>query len=196
MPMPPFLLLALVLPLAGCLGSDTRYYSFSAIKAGEVKPVAVAADSGFWVVGPVKLYEEVDRPQLVVRRSDSQVEIRERDLWAGSLEQGIARLLVDGLGYQFPGRQLVNFPWTGRGSVALRISPEIRQLSATPGQEMVLTLVWTLYDPRTDRLRKLEAMSFRRPAPGDISSDQLVLGYRSLFVQAVRALAPHLASYR
>ncbi len=191
------LLLLLVLGLSGCLGGgSTRFYSFATVRSDEVGSVAVSRRGGVWVVGPVKLYEEIDRPQLVIRRSDSQVEIRELDQWAVSLEQGISRLLIESLGSQFKGQQVAAFPWTGREPVVLRISPEVRQLSVIPGQEMVLTLVWALYDPRGDRLNQLEPVKYRRPAPADISPEQVVQGYRALLLRAVSELAPRLSRYR
>ncbi|QFY90740.2 membrane integrity-associated transporter subunit PqiC [Magnetovirga frankeli] len=184
------------LALTGCMaGANTRFYSFASVRPSEMVPVAAARRSGVWVVGPVKLYEEIDRPQLVIRRSVSQVEISELDQWAVSLEQGISRLLIEALGTQFPGRQLAAFPWTGREPVALRISPEVRQLSVTPGGEMVLTLVWALYDPKGDRLNRLEPQSYRQAAAADIGPEQLVQGYRELLLQAVRDLAPRLKPY-
>jgi uncharacterized lipoprotein YmbA len=76
--------------LAACASPKEQFYTLSP------RPVAsaVAESRYFAAIQPVVVPEALDRPQLVVHRSASQVEILEQSRWAGSLKNEIQQALV------------------------------------------------------------------------------------------------------
>ena len=76
-------LLSGILALTGCAGSESvRYYVLSATPAG---PVGAAVRDIPVGVGPVELPEYLDRPQIVTRTSQNELNVADFDRWAESL---------------------------------------------------------------------------------------------------------------
>ncbi|MBS1138077.1 MAG: hypothetical protein H6R11_2031, partial [Proteobacteria bacterium] len=83
---------------AGC-GSTPKahFYTLSAVPAA-AGATAPSATAGYGVaVGPITVPEAVDRPQIVVRLSPSQVEISELHRWAAPLKSEIPRVIAEHL---------------------------------------------------------------------------------------------------
>jgi uncharacterized protein len=182
-------MLLLAALLAGC-GGSTRYYTFPNVREDGKEPLGRV--QGVVVVGPINLNPDIDRPQLVVRRSPTQLEIRERDLWAGSLQQEIQRQTIDGLGRLLHSDKVVPFPWSGSESASYRVSLEVLELSATPGGQARLVLAWSIYHERSRKQLRLETEEYSAPVPADSDLDTIVRLYSGLQQQAVRALARRL----
>lgn len=177
--------------LSGCMGgANTRLYGFPMVKDNEMPRLGRAR--GLIVVGPVSLNEEIDRPQLVIRRSASEVEIRERDQWAGTLEDEVRQLMIDSLRQSLDNQRVVPFPWTGSGSADYRASLEVREMTATPGGEAVLTVAWSIYNERSRKMVKLPADSYRSTVPSGVEPSEIVMIYRGLHMRAARDLAARL----
>jgi uncharacterized lipoprotein YmbA len=183
--------IAITLPLmVGCGSVSTRYYSFPDIKTQSIEPVGKI--KGVIVVGPIGLRESIDRPQLVVRRSDTQLEVRERDVWASSLQQETQILLIDSLKQLLQNEKIVPFPWTGQEGAHYRLTPDIADMTAQPGEEAVLTLAWSIYNERSGKQHKLPTTSYRAPVKADANLDEMVKIYRSLHLRAARDVAQRL----
>ena len=91
------LTLTVCMALSACGGTSppVKYYSLqpmpvSAGKASLPADVAIA-------VGPVGVPAAFDRPQIVTRDSDNNVNISDFHRWAGTLQEDIAAVLAENL---------------------------------------------------------------------------------------------------
>jgi len=61
-------------------------------------------------IGPVKIPEYLDRPQMVARPSDSGPQYPEVDKWAESLEKNLTRVLTVNLSVLVPPERVFIYP--------------------------------------------------------------------------------------
>jgi uncharacterized lipoprotein YmbA len=81
----------------GCGTTDpARFYTLSPLAIPGTE--AEAAGQGVAIgVGPIKLPEHLDRPQIVTRTSRNELKLAEFDRWAGSLADDFSRVLAENL---------------------------------------------------------------------------------------------------
>ena len=183
--------LLLSLLLAACGGpSNTRYYSFPGVR--DVDMARVGRMDKVIVVGPITINESIDRPQLMIRRSDAQIEIRENDLWANSLEKEIQQLTIAGLGKLLGSDKVFPFPWTDGKGASYRVSPEVVEMSAMPGSEAILTIAWSIYNEKSDKQLTLPTTHYRAPVSAGADLNAMVIIYQELLLRATRDLARRL----
>jgi uncharacterized lipoprotein YmbA len=138
----------LLVLLGGCFGTSppSRFYSLTSretqsIVASEKVDVIVR-------VGPVMIPSYLDRRQIVIRSGRNEVELAEYDLWAGTLDDEVTRLLVNTLAVRLGSQRLSVVPWQ---SISLADAPEtyripvsIDRFDGTPGEKVVLNASWAL----------------------------------------------------
>jgi uncharacterized lipoprotein YmbA len=95
------LAMLLACPLACLRTTETRFYTLNAEKAPE-QPVPRAVRYTVRVA-PVAVPEALDRPELVLRRSATELAIDESHRWAEPLRTGIARAVAGDLGRELDG---------------------------------------------------------------------------------------------
>lgn len=145
--MPPLLVYAISLALAGCLGTSrpSRFYTLEPLQVGD-GPRSTATDATL-AVGPVEIPDYVDRPQIVTRSGTNELVIAEFDRWGGSLEEQISGSLVATLRERLAPQQITVVP---RKSAVLssgtpyRVTVSISRFDGVPGQSVVLQASWEL----------------------------------------------------
>ncbi len=133
----------------GCSRSaPTRFYLLRSI-APELPERAAARTEGAVAVGPVKLPEYLDRPQIVTRAdSGTQVVVAEFDRWAEPLADGIKRVVVQNLAVLLPATSVHGFPAIGEVSADFfQVSLQVERLDAAPGSA-TLEVWWSILDAR------------------------------------------------
>jgi uncharacterized lipoprotein YmbA len=130
--------------LVGGCGSPPKDQFYTLAPPATAPAVAAAAARYAVAVGPVKLPEAVDRPQLVLREGGSRVRILEEHRWAGPLREEIARSVAASLARQLPDAQI-----TTEGNHALRpgefqVRIDIERFEATSDNGVTVQGVWTL----------------------------------------------------
>ncbi|MDB5758924.1 MAG: rane integrity-associated transporter subunit PqiC [Burkholderia sp.] len=121
-----------------------RFYTL-APAPGAMPPATASAQPRTSVaIGPVRLPDAVDRPQLVVREGPNRVEILEQQRWAGSLRGEIARALVAGVGERLPEAQVsVGDSQAGRSAV-YRVAIDVERFDAALNDSVSIQALWTV----------------------------------------------------
>ena len=177
--------------LTACGGTvNTRYYSFPGINPAHM--ASVGQYDKVIVVGPITLHEAIDHPQLMIKRSETKTEILENDRWANSLEKEVQKLAIDSMSGMLGSSKIMSFPWTGTEQAAYRVSLEIKEMSAMPGKEAVLTVSWTIYNESTLDQAKLPASSYRGPVGKSVELEEIVTIYQGLHLRSIRDLSKQL----
>lgn len=161
---------AAVLLVAGCASAPIRYYTLTPAMAqggGTTRPVELAV--------PV-VPEGLQRPQLVLRRSATRLDVVETSRWTTSFDMELHAALTAGLAAELPPGEPARPP--------LRVATTLRQFDARPGAGVDALFEWSLGDGET-RLSCTRHLSAR--AAGD--TDALVLAMQGV----VRAAAHDMA---
>jgi uncharacterized protein len=171
--------LALALGLAACASTPKEnYYTLAA-----VAPPAAAAtpqrDLGVTVV-TTGLVEAVDRPQLVVRLSDTRVQILEQQRWAEPLKAAIARVVAANLARELGSARVTSQSQAPMGETAFRVALDVQRFDSMPGQGVAVDIVWTVRRSSGDAARSGRASVTERSAGP---------GYEGLVAAHSRALA-------
>ena len=132
--------------LAGCGSTPmTQFYKLSSLPSGQQEnPAALLGENIAIGVGPVELPEYLDRPQIVTRKSQNQLEISEFHRWAGSLPQGFSRVLAKNISTLLPTDRVAVFPWEGTFSPTYQVKVEVEQFDGQVGKQVFLRVIWSL----------------------------------------------------
>src|SRR5450631_3132830 len=90
-----FWLVILCLGLGGCISipasTTPRFYMLSAINENQVSKKIIIAPDVIIGIGPVKIPEFLDRPQMVTRTKEGMIRFAQFDRWGESLDLGVTR---------------------------------------------------------------------------------------------------------
>lgn len=164
--------------IAGC-GTPAPDHFYTLAPPAPAFAAPAAAARYVVSVGPVKLPQSVDRPQLLLRESGSEVKLLEKHRWVGPLPEEIARSLAASLARQLPQARITT---AGNGTLRagdMGVRLDIERFEASRDKGVTVQGVWTLrqegFDPVIRQFTESETA-------GDGSFDAIVAAY-------VRALA-------
>jgi uncharacterized protein len=159
--------LCLAISTSGCISipnSPTpRIYALSAISNDQAsKEIGVSSDAIIGV-GPVKIPEYLDRPQMVTINKEKMIKVNELDRWAESLDLGMARLIREDLTIMLPGAKLTMYPWNLMIAVKYQVVVEVIQLDSELDRGMFLAVQWTVIDLQNSKTVMIKRSEFHRP---------------------------------
>jgi uncharacterized lipoprotein YmbA len=148
-PLPRFLtslmlLLCLSLSVTGCgVSPPVRLYVLSPVRQAMTGPAPVFPPGTVIAIGPVTIPDYLDRPQVVITRTDNRIQAGEFDRWAGSLSSEVTRTISEDLSAILGGNVSVA-SWRRHIPFTARIAVEIIRFDIVSGQ-VRLKAQWTLY---------------------------------------------------
>jgi uncharacterized lipoprotein YmbA len=167
---------ALAILAAGCASTPaSRFYTLSAATASAAPSSDVSV-----AVGPVSVPATVDRPQIVVTVSPSEVRLDEFNRWASPLSNNIARVVAENLVAMLGTPRVTLSPQTLSAGVDYRAAIEVQRFESAPGEAATLDAVWTVSRAR-DGKTQTGRVTAREPAPDK--------GYDALASAHSRAIA-------
>lgn len=140
--------------LGGCyfLGGSspqTRFYALEVIP----DPVAQSAAAPVRIgIGPVRIPDSLQRPQIVTRGDAFERSYADFDHWAGSLEANLLRVLGAGLMAQLPAIEVQLHPWPHTREIDYQVRVDVLRMDGTRGESATLegTLTWIDRDARRE----------------------------------------------
>lgn len=169
-------LLVLVLVFNGCLGGPsqtpaTRFYVLNSLYSEEYakrpdKVMDLDEDVGIGI-GPIKLSQVLDRPQIVIRTSQNEIRVADLDRWAAPLQENITNVMVDNFSALLSTGSILKFPWKTTIPIDYQIILEITRFDGMPGGNVDLRARWGILG---DSGRKVYAKSktvLTEPIGGD-----------------------------
>ena len=161
--------------LAGCGSTQpSRYYLLSGSGGGSGAGGTTGActDPGDPIIGlgPFTWPEYLNRPQIVTRKSDTELHLAEFDRWAEPLPASFLAALVEDVVTRIGSERVVAFPWSGRPQIGCRVRGEVTRFDADAGGEAVLIVRWLVSggseNPGTTRRTRYQSSA----TPGDYAS--------------------------
>jgi uncharacterized protein len=96
------------------------------------------------VVAVVRLPDYLERPQLVTRRGDNQLELLEFDQWGGTLARDLTRVMAENLSLLLGSDAVVAAPHTPRIRPDYRVELEVLRFERAGDGRVHLTAKWWL----------------------------------------------------
>lgn len=140
--------LLLVFFLAACSSTPpVAYYTLNTLPEMQQEiPAAVMDDTLAIGVGPVEFPKFLDRPQIVTRKSQNQIEVSEFHRWAGSFPGDFSRVLAKNISILLPTDRVAVYPWGEQFSPTYQIKLEVEQFDGQLGEGVVLDVTWVVTD--------------------------------------------------
>jgi uncharacterized lipoprotein YmbA len=139
-----------VVILSGCASSPpSRFYQLSAL-SGQAAEARDTAHQGSEVVsvGPVRIPDYLDRPQIVTQSGKNELMLAEFDRWAGSIENDIIRVLAEDISAQLPANRFFVVRWTpllqSQLSSSYRVEMVVSRFEGTLGGAVTLNAQWII----------------------------------------------------
>lgn len=129
--------------LAACGNSPkTSFYTLDA----DTSPASNKPDARPYgvVVGPVTLPDMVDRPQLVVRVSATQVTVLDNHRWAEPLKSVIPRIIAADLSRLLGVSRVLLYPQSSGAQPEYRVRVDVRRFESDPGKGVTLEAYWSV----------------------------------------------------
>jgi hypothetical protein len=121
-------------------------------------------------VGPVKIPEYQDRPQIVTREKNGMLKFAQLDRWGESLGFGMARLIEEKLSTMLPEARFTLYPWDPSIAVEYQVAVEIVLLDSELDRDMLLVAQWLIIDAQNGKTMVIKRFEFRQPiVPQDYS---------------------------
>jgi uncharacterized lipoprotein YmbA len=174
-------LLALALVISGCLGGPsptpaTRFYVLNSFHSAEnpnpPEPVAVLGDAGIGV-GPIKLSQVLDRPQIILRTSHNEIQVADLDRWAAPLTEIITNVLVDNFSALLSTPSILKFPWKTTIPIDYQIILEITRFDGMPGGNVDLRARWGILSEGGRKVLANKKAVLTEPIGGDTIAEMV-----------------------
>lgn len=97
-------------------------------------------------VGPVRVPEYLNRPQMVTLGKDNLLDVAQFDRWAEPPDLAMLRLLDEDLALMLPQTNVVKFTWNILIPVKYNVVVDVIQLESRLDQDLLIVAQWTVID--------------------------------------------------
>jgi uncharacterized lipoprotein YmbA len=147
-----FVFVTVLLVGAGCVRSaPSTFYLLNPVKpANEVSQKNSMEQTVIIAVGPLRIPDYLDRPQIVTRSGKNKLKLAEFERWAGSLDQDISRVLVENISGLLPEGSPYVMRWYPSKQIdiapLLRVEVNIIRFDGVLGKSVMIRALWTIFD--------------------------------------------------
>ena len=162
--------LALSLLLSACSTTDggglggTRFYSLTPVALGAVTNRTVANPNLRVGIGPIGMSRLLRRPQIVTRKSDTEIAMAEQHQWGGLLQEDLSRTLTDNFSGLLGTENIEPYPWKFAFKPSYHVRIDIDQLDGELGGTVTLKARWRLMKGREEI--RIENTTLTQPVKG------------------------------
>ena len=123
----------------------TQFYKLNSLPSiQQENPAALPGMDIAIGVGPVELPEFLDRPQIVTRKGQNQLEIAEFHRWAASFPRDFSRVLAKNISTLLPTDRVAVYPWEDSFSPTYQVKLDVEQFDGQLGERVLLRVIWSL----------------------------------------------------
>ena len=140
-----FGIVILAVLLSGCM-RDSKPVQFYMLNAdtgivGTARPTASTQGTVIGL-GPIRIPEYLNRPQMIVAVSDNQYRLFEDHRWAERLDQNISLALYKALPRQLGTDRIVRYPWPQRQIIDYQVGIDILEFNVDASGQSRLIAQW------------------------------------------------------
>jgi len=153
----------MLLLLAACSSPEPRYY----VLTDTITPTQRLTPAGTDIsvgVGPLELPEYLDRPQIVTRSDQNELQLAEFDRWAAPLKDNVIQVLAENLGTQLSGNKVSVYPWKRAARIDYQLRVKITRFDRSIDGDSVLNAHWSVLNGNGEELAAHDAHYTERPS--------------------------------
>jgi uncharacterized lipoprotein YmbA len=153
-----------VVILAGCASSpSSKFYQLNSLQnRTSITRDASLEQNLIIAIGPVRIPDYLDRPQIVTRAGKNELRLSEFDRWAGSLESDVTCVLVEDISGLLPADRFSIVRWTpyleSQVPASYRVAVLVDRFEGTPGDSVLLKAQWEVFTRNRSLLLKRESL--------------------------------------
>jgi uncharacterized lipoprotein YmbA len=132
-------LIAFIVSFGGCLGTGTNkptdFYLLQPLNSsGEERGAAVGEGTVLWV-GPVRVRDYLNRPQIVTRTSSNEIKIHDFHYWGEPLNSNFTAILAENLSVLLSTDRILIFPFRKQQGLPMdyQVSVDVIRFDGEPG---------------------------------------------------------------
>lgn len=143
--------------IAGCGNPNPTFYMLS-----PEGPLPSGGGTGIGV-GPVSLAEYVDRQNIVIQSGPNKLELAESHLWAGDLDNSVARVVATNLGRRLDTGNVRAYPWQRDSEIDFQVAIDIREFIAGSDGYAHIEATWRVYSLPGSKLVRSKTFIAKEP---------------------------------
>lgn len=145
-----FILGLIAVVLCGCASSPpSRFYILSSLKNSEPAKQADSASPIVVGVGPIVIPDYLDKPGIVTRFGQNELNVNEYHRWAGDLESLLSRTVIENISMLLAADRFTVVRWSpgmqGTLPITYRLSVDVMRFDAAPNDAAFFEANWMLY---------------------------------------------------
>jgi len=155
--------------LGGCGTSrPAKFYILNPVNSpgSAAKQAALPAPTVTVGIGPVEIPDYVDRPQIVTRTAQNELDVNVFHRWAGGLKPDVTRVLTENLSALLPADQVAVVSWKRSVPLQNRVAIDVTRFDAMPGDSVWLKAQWTIYGQDGKTVAMARETNVREPLSG------------------------------
>ncbi len=163
------IILTISFPLFSSCAStqSSRFYALSVMPNSTSDTPSEATDSDITIgIGPIKIPDYLDRPQIVTRDNQNEITISEFDRWAGQLRNSVANVLSENLSTILSTDRVVLYPWRGSIPLDFQVEVEVIQFDGEPGGNVALVARWIVIKGKSKKVLTIKRSSITEAVSG------------------------------
>ena len=181
---------------AGCLGKGTQkpteFYLLQPLDFS-IEEQGVAAGEGVVLgIGPVRVRDYLNRPQIVTRTSTNEIRIHDFNYWGEPLNTNFTAILAQNLSVLLSTDRILIFPYRSKQELPLeyQVSVDVIRFDGEPGVEATLLAQYYIEEFKENQRKKVVTRqpSFKKPL-ADKSFETLVAAMSELVADLSRQIA-------
>ncbi len=142
-----FLFSFAALAFIGCRGAApaVTYYLLTPLEGIEEKVRHQTALQDIFIgIGPARIPEYLNRPQIVTRSGANKFSLSEFNRWGSYLDRDFIRVMAEDIAFLLSTNRMLVFPWGDQADPNYRIAFDIHQFDGQPGGSVFLNVTWTV----------------------------------------------------
>jgi uncharacterized lipoprotein YmbA len=162
------MLSVLLTVLSGCATSPpSRFYLLSSLDITNPEMKPPAEEPCFSIgIGPIRIPDYLDRPQIVTRGTSSEIALAEFDRWGEPMKDNLTRVLAKNLSILLCTNTIAFFPWRGGIPIDYRIEMEVLRMDGSLGGNVSLEAWWVILSGDGKRMLLSKKSNFTEAVGG------------------------------
>jgi uncharacterized lipoprotein YmbA len=191
-----------VLIINGCLGlgegtqTPTKFYVLHSLQSSgdEIPAMSELPDISIGV-GPIRIPQYLERPQIVSRTSQNRLQLAQFDQWAEPIRINFSRVLAENLSILLATKRVSIFPWLKSTKIDFQIILEITRFDGVRGENALLRARWSIFGKDGKEMLLNNYSDYREPIATGDTEDLVAAQGRTVkhlsreIAQALQALA-------
>lgn len=157
---------AVLFILGGCLSvGDTpspRLYMLSAQDAGELSQRYQMPQGAIIMVGPVKIPDYQNRPQIVTQNKDKMLTVAQFDRWGEHLDTALMRVITEDLTVMLPGVTVGMFPYNFTIPVTYQVLVDVVKMESDLENGLSFSVSWSVINAKNNTMLLTKKAQFHQ----------------------------------